>query len=116
MKKIINFLGDEMTIYTPKDVDGNFLNIVTQAKDMWKKICEENFVKYGDEGSCVVGAGISIYFIPPRCRNYRRSYIIRADDVTNCQGSLSWERDIEKVIEYLKNNGIDCHYNGGRMD
>ncbi len=108
--------SDKRKIYKPKDIDSNFMKIVDKAKDMWTEICNKNFEKYGDEGSCVVGSGIKILYIPKGCRNPRFTKIISQDSVSSCQGSLNWERGVDDVVKYLIDNGIECTYSCGRMD
>lgn len=105
-----------MIIYKDKDFTYEFNKIVEQAKSLWKEICKDNFEKYGDEGSCVLGAGIEIKYLPKKCRKYRHKFIIEENEVSKCQGSLNWERRIEEVLEFLKKNNIEAHYNSGYLD
>jgi hypothetical protein len=105
-----------MKTYKQKDINDNFKNIVNIAKQKWIQICKDNLEKYGDEGSCVIGAAIKILFIPKGCRKSRYSTIISSDEVSQCQGSLNWERGVEEIIQYLKENNIDSIYSYGRID
>lgn len=105
-----------MKIYREKDLTKEFFETVEQAKILWREICRRNFEQYGDTGSCVAGAGISIQFLPPRCRRPKRKQIINQNDVSACQGSLNWEKGREMVLELFANAGIDVSYDWGRMD
>lgn len=105
-----------MKTYHDYDCDNDFNNTIIAATNLWKNICKENYKMFGDEGNCVVGAGIEIMYIPPRCRKPRREMIISSRDVACAQGSLNWERGKDHVISYLRDNGIDAIYNWGMMD
>lgn len=105
-----------MKAYREKDFTPEFNHAIAEAKDMWRVICKENFADIGDVGSCVVGAGIEINYIPKGCRKARRKQIISSHDVAQCQGSINWEHGHEKVVDFLKFKGIDCAFNWGRMD
>jgi hypothetical protein len=104
-----------MKTYTIKELD-TMRGVIDQAKEMWQKRCDEYIRRYGDNGTCVLGAGISVYYIPKRCRKAISGRIITQNDVTNAQGSLVWEKSVDEVIGFLKTNGIECFYNPGNMD
>lgn len=70
----------------------------------WKEKAE----KYGDIGSCVIGAGFKFnykgieYFMPP---------------VSKWQGSLSWEHCKDEIEAMLSNIGAtNIHYEPGMLD
>lgn len=105
-----------MKTYEEKDFDEHFKKTIKQAKDLWQGICKENFKKYGDIGSCVIGAGIEINYRKPRCRKASKKQIISSREVACCQGSLNWETGVKKVLNFLKQNEIDATLNYGMMD
>ena len=105
-----------MRIYKHKELDAKFYEIVGKAKQMWASYCRQNYAEFGDSGSCVLGAGISIHCIPSRCRKAQPLMIISSNEVAQCQGSLNWERHHEKVVEYLISKGIDAYYTWGNLD
>lgn len=75
----------------------------------WTELCKANFAKYGDEGSCVLGAGVTI--------GYSRHNIVDAFDVAQCQGSMNWERGLKPLLAELSAKyGVDLKYNPGMMD
>jgi hypothetical protein len=93
-----------------------FRENIKQATEMWRNICRENMKFYGsDAGSLMLGAGIAIYMIPRRKRNFVEHNIIDAVDVTNLRRNKIWERDIDKILNFLKAENIDCHYNSGSI-
>lgn len=105
-----------MKTYKLKDIDDSFKEVIFRAEKLWSSICKENFDKDGDSGSCVLGAGIYINFLPKGCRKPRAMTIINSSDVSCCQGSLNWERGKDKVLKYLLDYGIEAGYDWGRMD
>jgi len=108
--------------------DAKLQNIITAARTMWN----DRVYKYMDKlghfgrcdkaqcctcptGSCVLGAGIEIYVLrSSRHRNVEHINIINAPGYN--QGSLQWEESEKDIVAFLKNNGIECRYNCGRMD
>lgn len=93
-----------------------FEAVINEAREMWKKSASEYYERKGDVGSCVLGAGIVTYVIPPRCRKPRQIMLISANEVARCQGSLHWEHNIEEVLKVLRDAGLDVAFNWGRMD
>lgn len=117
MKKCDYYTGFEVTAYQEADVsDPKFKRIVQDAKTMWKAKCESNFQEFGDSGSCVVGAGIYVYYLGKGKRKAEKRMLINAVSVSCCQGSLNWERGHEEIVSYLKENGIETRFEYGQMD
>jgi hypothetical protein len=91
------------------------MEVITDAASIWAMKCAE-FVKSGkNSGTCVLGAGIEVDYLPARAKNYRPLRII-GTPWTADQGSLSWETSLPEVLGYLKQHGVDARYNPGRMD
>jgi hypothetical protein len=105
-----------MKVYKENDLTEKFNNSVDKAKELWKTICKKNVEEMGDYGSCVVGAGIEISLIPKKCRSPRYKMIISSHEVSYSQGSVTWERGVKEVIDFLKLEDIDAVFNWGRMD
>lgn len=101
--------------YQDKDIV-IYRDVIAKAKELWAEICERNFAEFGDEGSCVIGAGIVVDYCGPRCRTAKDYMIIRAGEVSRAQGSLNWEHGKNEVLAFLKQNGVDARYDCGRMD
>jgi hypothetical protein len=103
--------------YRPAEIETPaFTAAVEAAKGIWKKSCEAHFAKHGDSGTCVMGAGIYIDLIPRRCRKPQKYFIIRANEVSCCQGSTNWEYGRQEVLDYLKAHGIEARYEWGIVD
>jgi hypothetical protein len=105
-----------MHIYKQQDMTDQFKETIFRAKKMWMAICKENFEKDGDKGSCVLGAGITIMLLLPKCRKPRRTMIIASNEVAQCQGSANWEKGNQQVLSFLSKNGIEAAYECGNMD
>lgn len=104
-----------MKDYRPEDL-AKLQNVIWNARDKWRALCEKNLKNFGDTGTIVMGAGIAISYIPPRCRYARSHIIIHANEVSRCQGALNWETNISSILDFLRANGVDAYYEPGRMD
>jgi len=105
-----------MKIYKEKELDDYFWEWTYRAQKMWIHICKENIEKYGNIGTCVLGAGIYINLIPKGKRKPRKYLIIESSEATNYQGSIIWEDGVEDVLKFLKKYDIEADYHPGRMD
>jgi hypothetical protein len=107
----------EPVTYTNADLSQReFQASVNRAKDLWKRQCDKYISEHGDQGTCVLGAGIEVWYLAPRCRIHRTHMIISQHQVTGAQGSLVWEASVNEVLAFLKSEGIIAFYNQGRMD
>jgi hypothetical protein len=104
-----------MTTYKSADLL-KMKSVIDTAREMWLEASRKEFQKTGDRGSCIVGDGITVYFIPPKCRKPVEFFIIRSSSVAFAQGSLHYEATMQIALDYLKENGVECRYNHGRMD
>ena len=117
MKECEYYKGCKVIAYQETDLNETaFKTVVNDAKNLWKAKCESNFQECGDVGSCVVGAGIYVYYIGKGKRKADKRMIINAMSVSSCQGSLNWEHGQEEIVSYLKENGIDAKFEYGTMD
>lgn len=96
--------------------NGNLVRAIMEAKQVWSKACAEFIRLRGDVGSCVLGAGISIDYIPKGKRSPRRLMVISQYDVARAQGSVVWEDSKDLALEVFKEHGIATHYSWGSMD
>ncbi len=103
-------------VYRDADFTEQFKATIKEARDMWEASCIQNFKDDGDNGSCVLGAGIYVMHIAPRCRTPKKLTIISASSVAHAQGSVNWEKGREKIIDFLKEKGIDVGYDWGTLD
>lgn len=102
-------------VHKPKEVE-SMKPFIEEAKAEWARLAKETYERSGDQGSCVIGDGIKIYWIPPRCKLPRERMIIASNEVSHCQGSLHYEAHADTILKRLRANGIDAHYCSGRMD
>jgi hypothetical protein len=66
-----------------------------------------------DEGSCIMGVGISVYYLPPRARTPQRRQVIRWN---GSQGDFEAERTKGTPIGRLAEMGVQAFYDCGWMD
>jgi len=66
-----------------------------------------------DEGSCCLGIGISVFYLPPRARQPQRRQVIAW---TWSQGDFEAERTKATPIDRLAQYGVTAVYDCGRMD
>lgn len=104
-----------MKIYKTKELS-QFNELIQNAKTLWVELSHLEYTKNGDRGCCVLGAGIEIYVLPPRCKHPRTLTIITFNEVSPCQGEHAASSVSNAVIEFLKENGLEARYNHGRMD
>lgn len=102
--------------YQESDLPGLMTEILN-ARHMWTRCCSKYMRNHGDVGSCVIGAGISVPYVPKGCRKPRSRMIISSSQVTGAQGSLVWEESVAGILQYLHEHGVPgAFYNPGRMD
>jgi len=104
-----------MTTYKSADLL-KMKSVIDTAREMWLEASRKEFQKTGDRGSCIMGDGITVYFIPPRCRKPVELFIIPSREVAFAQGSLHYEATVDLALNFLREKGIVCRYNHGRMD
>lgn len=114
--KVMNIFGEETKVYQDGDFVGAFNASVKKAREMWLVSCIENFKNDGDNGTCVLGAGIQIWYLASKCRKPSKMMLISANSVSQCQGSTNWEKGREAVLSSLRADGIDCQYAWGNAD
>jgi len=101
-----------MKIYSAKEIDA-LSGAIALASQMWANRCKLYLAKHGDRGSVVIGAGICCAV--KHGRHSKTRELISAG-VSCAQGSLVWEESVEEVVSFLKERGLDCYYECGRMD
>jgi hypothetical protein len=65
-----------------------------------------------DQGTCVLGAGVAVWYVPPRCRNPVRKILIRAP----FQGNVGSYRACERALKLLQSAGVDAFWYDGVID
>lgn len=100
--------------YCDRDLEAAKQTILSALK-LWTQRCAVYMEMNGDRGSCVLGAGIAVNYIPRRCRTPRNHIIIPVPHTAG-QGSLTWECAVEEVLRFLDERGIEAFYEPGHMD
>lgn len=104
-----------MKIYKTKELE-QFKSLIEQAKTMWIDLAQKEFQSKGDSGCCVIGAGLEVYVLPPRCKHPQSLQLISFNEVSPCQGESAVQNTSKQIVEFLKQHGLETRYNYGRMD
>ena len=104
-----------MKVYKQSEV-ARMVESISLAKNLWAERSAVVFKEKGDVGSCIIGDGIEILVLPPKCRKPKAHMIIWAREISSCQGSCHYEATQEGIIDFLKGEDIEARYNYGRMD
>ena len=96
---------------------GSFEATLADAIDLWSARCSEHLHQHGEDGSCVVGAGI---MVEEPLRPGRETLPAPLDRcvgrvVRNPSGQLVWEASVQEVVQFLRDRGIEAHYVAGSM-
>jgi hypothetical protein len=84
------------------------------AEALWQQRCQEYLAANGQKGSSVIGAGFTIWYLPPRARKPQHKMILHSP--LGLQGSLVWEETKDEIGQVFQTAGIDVHYEWGSMD
>lgn len=104
-----------MNAYKSKDLK-QFETVINEAKLLWIELAKKEFELKGDNGCCVLGAGLQVEVLYPRCKYPRDLTIISFNEVSPCQGEHAVSVTAKKIVEFLKEKGLETKYNYGRMD
>lgn len=74
--------------------------------------CVEDAKRERDQGTCVLGAGVALYVIPPRGRVPRLLVVVDAP----FQGNVGSHKACARALEILRAAGLDAFWYDGRMD
>ena len=115
MKQVELYKGRTVNAYTDADLS-QFVGAVRNAKAKWQELCLADFNANGDRGTCVLGAGIYVWYIAPRCRKPSKHFLIRSNAVASCQGSVNWEGSKNEIMGMLSAEGLCVEYEWGNAD
>ena len=73
---------------------------------------DEDRLKFRDEGTCVLGAGIAVWVKERYARNSSVRILIRAP----FQGNVGSAKSCDRALAYLKEQGIAAFWHDGVMD
>lgn len=112
MKRVETYTGSGEFVNAVQDADIDKLRpLFREAEMAWY----DEWVARGciDEGSCCLGIGVYVYYLPPRGRSPRVRQVINWN---GSQGDFEAERTKGLPIGMLADAGVDAFYNCGRMD
>jgi hypothetical protein len=112
MKRVETYKGSGDFVNAVQEADlASLRPVFKQAEDAWYSEWVARGCK--DEGSCCLGVGVSIYYLPSRARQPRPMQVIYWN---GSQGDFEAERTKQTPIRMLTERGIDAFYNCGRLD
>lgn len=94
--------------------DENFVETCKEARRLWDRRADEYVAENGRMGTFVIGAGFTVWYVPPRGRKPRRKMILRSPK--KYQTSSTWESSRGEVAQVFADNGIVVEYEWGAMD
>lgn len=112
MKRVETYKGSGKFVNAVQDADLETLRpVFREAERAWY----QEWVARGckDEGSCCLGIGVSVYYLPPRGRTPKPRQVI---EWNGSQGDFEAERTKSLPIRMLADAGVDAFYNCGRLD
>ncbi len=77
-----------------------------------KLMVAEDAKKGRDEGTCVLGAGITVNYVAKGARTPGSYFVTHAP----FQGNVGSYRASQRALEFLKEKGVDARWDDGRMD
>ena len=91
-------------------------HIVFKAREIWRDLAKEDYEKFGDKGSPIVGDGIYVNALQEGGHKGVKFFLILSNEISFSQSSLHYEARVSEVIDFLRDNGIEANYCLGRMD
>lgn len=112
MKTVETYKGSGEFVVALQDADIDTMRpIFREAEREWYRAWVARGCK--DEGSCCLGVGVSVYYLPPRARTPQRRQVIAWN---GSQGDFEAERTKEVPIGLLAQHGVPAAYDCGRLD
>ncbi len=103
----------EKKIYKEKELAA-FAGVFAEAEALWAGKITEYVKANGDRGSCVLGAGFEVAYLPKGCRKPQYKRVVRP--FGPAQGSICWEDSKDEIAAFLAAKGVEAHYAWGNMD
>lgn len=113
--KTIQYGNETIECFQEADIkDEKFVEICQQARRLWDRLADEYVAKSGRMGTMVIGAGFTVWYLPPRCRKPRLRMILRSP--RKHQASSTWESSRGEIKRFFNGNGINVQYEWGHAD
>lgn len=118
LRELVSQYESAHRVYRDHDIQKpEFIALIEEAKNRWKKECLEYLAINGDQGACVVGEGIYIRYLGPRKKKWTEKCLIFPGTlIGKVTGSLVWEHSANQIVEFLQKEGIDAFFKMGRLD
>ena len=110
MKQVEIYPGRIVTAYQDKDLV-KLHELALLAESLWF----HEWVGQGqpDRGTCTLGKGFEIYYLPKRARRPVTRMLVHCNFV---QGNVTDYETGHVVKKFLDEHGVQADYNDGRMD
>ena len=114
--RTVEHRGESIECYQDEDLQSEaFVAICEQAQRLWERRVEEYVAEHGRKvGTSVIGAGFTVWYVPPRGRSPRRKLILRAP--RKFQNCITWESSKTEIAAFFADNKVNVHYEWGAMD
>lgn len=96
-----------MKTYTDSDLAPYTVHLSTA-----RAMADEDSKTVHDEGTCVLGAGIAVWYKAPRKRTGTHKVLVRAP----FQGNVAQYKACKRALEYLQSQMLDVFWYDGVMD
>ena len=118
LEDVLCFVSEEEKVYKEKDL--SFLRLLSrEAQGLWDLLAKDYMDANPRDGlgwgSCVVGEGFYVYYVPRGKRNPRKLFLAKSWGAASL-GSLPWESCIEEMEYFFTNHGVKAHFTYGKID
>jgi hypothetical protein len=100
--KWIERFGEPHLVMTDDDL-AHAQPLIIKAAGLWAR-------DYRDTGAVVIGSGVAVLYLPPRCRNPVDRVIIEPP------GQGDGSDSVNTPLKFLNRHGVPCFWECGRRD
>ena len=101
--------------YLPEQLRA-FKPLFAELESWWSTQATNWWASGGGPGSFVLGAGIAVHVLRPRCRKTEYQQIIDVPCRETGGNAGGWEPFVDEILARLKAQGIEASYDEGRLD
>ena len=110
--KTIEYENETIECFQQADIeDEKFVEICRKARELWDRRADEYVAESGRMVTMVIGAGFTVWYLPPRCRKPWRRLILRSP--RKYQASSTWESSRGEIKRLFDSNGTAVQYEWG---